>query len=630
MFLTSSAQAQHKPEQTNASTSTEAEDAVTLLTVHPINRSHPRTTPATTKPTHVSAAVHVQPAVNRTSPAVAAVQPASLSRPAPAFLPPTPISAPTPIVSPSPVVAPLPVAPSTVPAPAARVERTIELKSDKGAQFRPSAITVIGENIYGLGTQSIWIAERQANKLTHGAPVVAPEELVFKRFAPPNQSVGTIPVQEFLNFAWVPARQSIAVMDKSGDMFEFKIANRSWHVFRPNFPVGSPDPEYIDIAVSGKNVLLLDPERNQVWRYPSSAHHNRYFPEIMPWRLKPGDHSVADGMSIAYDGQTWVLRRNGNISCYATTGDVGMARRLPFRYQVPAKIRPSRLWTAEKLPLFVVERDNNRVLTIDKKTGAVKQFLFDQGSDLRGLRGEADGFWIVNGSHLNYRSFHETANDKMSVTPRPLDDRLLGLTMPIRGASMPRHPGVWPGARRLYRHGIHKGTDFFHDPGSGSLVKMGSPAFAADSGKVIRADENYSDMTSSKYHQVISECYHQHISSESNEDLLRGCQVWIDHGNGLITKYAHLDRIKPGLKTGAKVSRGDLVGFVGVSGTGQNLPGCSKHPHLHFEIWLDGNYIGWGLTPSETIGIYENIFGSGIHKTTARHGVNSKHDPPKH
>jgi murein DD-endopeptidase MepM/ murein hydrolase activator NlpD len=87
--------------------------------------------------------------------------------------------------------------------------------------------------------------------------------------------------------------------------------------------------------------------------------------------------------------------------------------------------------------------------------------------------------------------------------------------------------------------------------------------------------------------------------------------VWIDHGNNLITRYAHLNKINSKIKVGQTVKHGDLLGFVGVSGTGQNLPGRAKFPHLHFEIWLDGKYLGYGLTPAETVGIFENIFGTG-------------------
>jgi murein DD-endopeptidase MepM/ murein hydrolase activator NlpD len=76
----------------------------------------------------------------------------------------------------------------------------------------------------------------------------------------------------------------------------------------------------------------------------------------------------------------------------------------------------------------------------------------------------------------------------------------------------------------------------------------------------------------------------------------------------LITRYAHLNKINPKLKVGQTVKAGDLIGFVGVSGTGQNLPGRAKYPHLHFEIWIDGKYLGYGLTPAETVGVFEDIF----------------------
>jgi len=45
--------------------------------------------------------------------------------------------------------------------------------------------------------------------------------------------------------------------------------------------------------------------------------------------------------------------------------------------------------------------------------------------------------------------------------------------------------------------------------------------------------------------------------------------------------YAHLDRYRPGLKEHDRVSRGDVLGFVGTTG---NAP--KSTPHLHFSIFL--------------------------------------------
>jgi murein DD-endopeptidase MepM/ murein hydrolase activator NlpD len=43
--------------------------------------------------------------------------------------------------------------------------------------------------------------------------------------------------------------------------------------------------------------------------------------------------------------------------------------------------------------------------------------------------------------------------------------------------------------------------------------------------------------------------------------------------------YAHLDRYAPGLKEGAQLKRGDLVGFVGTTGNAD-----PAGPHLHFAV----------------------------------------------
>ena len=56
----------------------------------------------------------------------------------------------------------------------------------------------------------------------------------------------------------------------------------------------------------------------------------------------------------------------------------------------------------------------------------------------------------------------------------------------------------------------------------------------------------------------------------------------IDHGFGYQTVYAHLDR--PNVRKGQKVTRGDVIGFVGNSGT-------SVAPHLHYEVLLNGTNV---------------------------------------
>ncbi len=54
-----------------------------------------------------------------------------------------------------------------------------------------------------------------------------------------------------------------------------------------------------------------------------------------------------------------------------------------------------------------------------------------------------------------------------------------------------------------------------------------------------------------------------------------GNQIVIDHGNGFITRYAHLSYIQ--VKPGEHVTRGSVIGQMGSTGH-------STGPHLHFEI----------------------------------------------
>jgi len=90
----------------------------------------------------------------------------------------------------------------------------------------------------------------------------------------------------------------------------------------------------------------------------------------------------------------------------------------------------------------------------------------------------------------------------------------------------------------------HKGVDF--------AAPIGTPVQAAGAGRVIFAGQQ------GGYGNV----------------------VMLEHGGAYSTVYAHLSRFAPGLKRGAHVSQGNVIGYVGMTG-------WATGPHLHYEFRVD-------------------------------------------
>ncbi len=60
-----------------------------------------------------------------------------------------------------------------------------------------------------------------------------------------------------------------------------------------------------------------------------------------------------------------------------------------------------------------------------------------------------------------------------------------------------------------------------------------------------------------------------------------GKTIMIDHGRGYETLYAHMVRFNPGLHDGERVTKGQVIGYVGATG-------LATGPHLHYEVRIDG------------------------------------------
>lgn len=98
----------------------------------------------------------------------------------------------------------------------------------------------------------------------------------------------------------------------------------------------------------------------------------------------------------------------------------------------------------------------------------------------------------------------------------------------------------------------HSGADYG--------VAKGTPVHAANAGTVVLATEHF----------------------------FAGNSIYIDHGDGFVSMYFHLDEIL--VKVGQTVKKGDIIGKVGATGR-------ASGPHLHFGV----NYRGARVNPSSLL-----------------------------
>lgn len=118
----------------------------------------------------------------------------------------------------------------------------------------------------------------------------------------------------------------------------------------------------------------------------------------------------------------------------------------------------------------------------------------------------------------------------------------------------------------------HKGTDFAI--ADGSAMERGVNVIAAEKGTVKKIRNGEIDQWSSEEERA-------QIQKDRKEC---GNAVLIDHGEGLQTLYCHLKNNSIVVKAGDKVSKGAVLGEVGLSG-------FTEFPHVHFGILKDGKIV---------------------------------------
>ena len=156
---------------------------------------------------------------------------------------------------------------------------------------------------------------------------------------------------------------------------------------------------------------------------------------------------------------------------------------------------------------------------------------------------------LGGGTNLECFVFREGEGDFACVTA---DDQIRspaaanGMVTPVNGVMTSTFgPRMHPILKTVR---IHKGVDW--------AAPVGTPIVAAFDGQIVFEGDG-----------------------KGYGNLIR-----ISHAGGRETRYAHMQRFAANISVGSTVKAGDLIGYIGTTG-------LSTGPHLHFELYQDGQAI---------------------------------------
>ncbi len=449
--------------------------------------------------------------------------------------------------------------------------------------LHPIALEVVGDTAYLLDGGRVLA-------LDLAAPA-APRQLLA-----PGDDIEGVRVLEPLDLA--AAAGALLALDRAGDVYRYDPAADTWTVERYDRPVRDTyDHYFVALATEGRARYLLDTTHEQVWRYTEGQTGTA-------WARLPRSRDV--DLSADGDG-LYVLTRamngpQGNLLRYSGAGPASL-------FQPNIDLLRPRQGVATPTAVYVLDRAGRRLLAFDPQSGALLALY--QFTDRRPV----SAFWAdPAGEHLiaagrDTLYFYGQPERQATVEggpvlqgPQPHDPALLeglrGLQIPIEGAHLTGRDFQLPGAPRHYRLGMHEGMDFYGNT-VGVAVNRLTPVRAVADGVVLRAMVDYRPLTAAQADAWAAECRRLGYTPEEVLDGYRGMQVWIDHGGGLVSRYAHLSSIAPGMAVGARVTQGQIIGTVGNSGTPASVRSQTEDVHLHLELWVNGHFIGRFLRPIE-------------------------------
>lgn len=415
----------------------------------------------------------------------------------------------------------------------------------------------------------------------------------------PGDFIGGRPVQELSDFVYDPDSGVAYLLDKVGHIFWHEISSgQSTLIYRaPSDSNQENDPQIAAIELDDTGLLMLDTANAVVWR-PAQLETVRTYSAA--FELDAGvDIAMVDGQLYAINTRGKLFRvTENNIGAIEIEGSQDRDLALSM------KPLAERLQIVDALKREVIVVSDNGVTELARYQFAMPELGFIRDASITDERLYA----VSDGDLLLF-----PVSDAECATPSPnftyvqpflygnnVIGQLRSFVFPVPGDQLAPWPRTYPGARRLYRMGIHRGIDLY-GYGVNTVFGIGHPVEAIADGEILRSSQNYLPMSQDEWVELAEQSEAGGFTTDEALTRFAGRQVVIDHGGGVRSVYSHLDVINSDIVPGERVEQGQQLGTVGVTGTlGESLPGAAG-AHLHFEIWINDRYLGYGLTVRETM-----------------------------
>jgi hypothetical protein len=414
--------------------------------------------------------------------------------------------------------------------------------------------------------------------------VHGPAPAVFLQAAIPGDgTVAGARVEELVDLTRAE-NGDLLLLEKSGRVLR-RTPGNEWSLEHQAGPGEMP----VAIAPYGPRFYLLDPDSNQIWRFPAGAegYPPAYFAE-------GAVRNVGPAVDMAIDGSIYVGRYDGFVRRYfAGVEDPGFQPDTELGLPVSVFLADE----PESTLIYVVDGPGRRLLGLERETGLYRLGFvlnFEEVGSLTSAAISAGRLYLTDGQTLYITILTPTPTPAVDCPAFPFSPSIpfdlaaletLELQPPV-SASIPVTPSHYPGGRwPQLGYGVLEAVAFTGAPFSDTVraIVPGTISRIVDDPPPL-LDTDMAIITTTG--RVPADLL----------DAMWGRQIWIDHGDGIQTRYGGLAEILPSLAEGQSVRLFTILGYAG------------EGP-LFLGLWADDQYVGYGRSLPLTIVGFRALFG---------------------